>query len=874
MSDSLELVHKWSHTYSILSTCAFPHKKLLFAGTQDSKILVFDTVTYNLIKILHLGQSIEVNTRSSVLCLDKSKDENSLFSAGADSLVRIWSIGEVTNTVDTDVEVNELVTIYSVTDIGDIFSIRFIDSLETLVFGCQNASLLYLDNVFKRLKGVLSSAESNANRLPHRRYNKFFDSNGPTGSASPFLPMESSIEKLSLDENLEILTNTILEIPSNNIVNYAHNGFIYSICELDSQFKDLLESDCSGCPPVKDATICEYIITGSGDGTTKIWVFVGDENNDVALYFCKMLDCEDSVLSQDVEFPFLYCGLGDGAVKIWDLSTNQSVSTLSTPVKSDIISLSVYNDCIYAANESGITLFQKGEVELINTHQGKILSSGIFERIGPNGKVYPNLLTGGNDGSLTLWNLSCLACGKDLNLTHLEENWSDSKQTQKVNTENMLNTLKDLTAFETVSQVTDGTSFGLSSRRCATYLQQLFATLGASQSRLLPISDSLNPAIVATFTGNEKNNDKRRILWYGHYDVIHPGDRDRWNTDPSILTCENGYMKGRGVSDNKGPLVSAIHSVAMLHKQNKLENDVVFLIEGNEEIGSPGFAEVCKKYKNIIGEQIDWIMLSNSTWVDTVHPCLNYGLRGVINARVTVYSDVPDSHSGVNGGILQEPTTDIIRIISKLQNDDDSIRIPNFYDNVKDIDQEELIRFSEISEMAEMEKNGSTEELIKNWTKPSLSLTTLCTSGPGNITVIPRSASIGMSIRLVPGQSVDSVKENLQQYVKDCFEKLSSSNHLKVKILNVAEPWLGDPKNDAYQILKEEITKAWNMQPLFVREGGSIPCIRTLERIFEAPAVQIPCGQSTDNCHLYNENLRIKNFSNMAEILYNVINRL
>lgn len=874
MSDSLELIHKWSHTYSILSTCAFPHKKLLFAGTQDSKILVFDTVTYNLIKVLHLGQSTEVNTRSSVLCLDKSKDENSLFSAGVDSLVRIWSVGEVTNDLDTDVEINELVTVYSVTDIGDIFSIKYIDSLETLVFGCQNASLLYLDNVFKRLKGILSSAESNANRLPHRRYNKFFDSKGPTGSASPPLPKESSVESISLDESINVLSNTILEIPSSNIVNYAHNGFIYSICELNSQFKDLLESDCSGCPPIKDAVASEYIITGSGDGTSKIWVFVADEDNNVGMYFCKMLDCGDSVLSQDVEFPFLYCGLGDGVVKIWDISTNQSVSTLVTPVQSDVISLSVYNDCIYAANESGITLFQKGEVELINTNQGKILSSGIFERIGPNGKVYPNLLTGGNDGSLTLWNLSCTVCGKDLALANLVERWTDSKQEQKVNTEDMLETLKELTSFETVSQITQSTNYGLSSRRCAAYLQQLFSSLGASQARLLPISDTLNPAIVATFRGKSSPGAKRRILWYGHYDVIDPGDRDRWNTDPFTLTCENGYMKGRGVSDNKGPLVSAIHSVSMLHKQNKLLNDVVFLVEGNEEIGSPQFSDICKKYKNIIGDKIDWIILSNSTWVDTIHPCLNYGLRGVINARVTVYSDVPDSHSGVNGGTLQEPTTDLIRIVSRLQDNDNKITIPGFYDNVKDINQEEIKRFSEISEVAEMEKNGSTEELIKNWTKPSLSITTLCTSGPGNITVIPRSASIGMSIRLVPGQSVDSVKSNLEEYIHDCFDKLSSSNNLKIEILNVAEPWLGDPKNEAYQILKEEITKAWNMQPLFVREGGSIPCIRTLERIFEASAVQIPCGQSTDNGHLYNENMRIKNLSNMAEILYNVFNRL
>lgn len=874
MPTPLELVHRWSHTYSILATCAFPHKKLLFAGTQDSKILVFDITTYNLIKVLHLGQSTEINTRSSVLCLDRSKDEKFLFSAGADSLVRIWAIGDVTKDSDVAVEVDELATVYSVTDIGDIFSLRYIDSLQTLVFGCQNASLLYLDNVFHRLDDIRKSQECNISRLPHKRYDKFFDSNGPTGSASPPPGSEeSSLAMVSMDEEMSSTPSAILEIPAENIVNYAHNGFIYSICELDTQFRDIFQQECADCKERPSQT-CQYIISGGGDGVCKIWAFDATAKGDVGMYFCKEMQCEDSVLSMDIEFPFLYCGLSDGIVKIMDLGTNQRVSTLSTKQKSDIICLSVYNDYVFAVNEEGITLFHKGQSEVINTNQGRMLSSGIFERIGLNGKVYPNLLTGGNDGSLTLWNIACSACGKDYNLAEVKAASVEPDLVQHVDTEQMLNTLKELISYETVSQVTSGSDYGLASRRCATYLQKLFSKLGASQARLLPVSDSHNPVVFAKFTGNSHNKKKHNILWYGHYDVIPPGDRERWNTDPFKMICENGYMKGRGISDNKGPLVGAIHTIGTLHQQNKLENDVVFLVEGSEEIGSPGFGDVCTRYKDIIGEKIDWILLSNSTWVDSVHPCLTYGLRGVINARVRVSSDVPDSHSGVSGGILQEPTLDLIKIISELQDTSGTINIPNFYSNLKDIDHEEYERFKQVSKVADLKRNSSTEELIKNWTKPSLSITTLSTSGPGNITVIPKVATMGLSIRLVPGQSVDEVKENLIAFLQDRFKMLSSKNHLDIEILNVAEPWLSDPKNIGYEILKEELTKAWDTEPLFVREGGSVPCIRTLERTFDAPAIQIPCGQSTDNGHLYNENMRIKNLSNMAEILYNAANRL
>lgn len=147
-----ELIHRWNHAFSILSIVAFPKKRLLFAGSQDSKILVFDLPTYNLIHTIRLGESQEeTHTRSSVLCLTGSEDENFLFSGGADSLVRIWSVGEKTIR-DDFLPVTEIATVYSVTDIGDIFSLAYLDSLETIVFGCQNASLLYVENLIQKIE--------------------------------------------------------------------------------------------------------------------------------------------------------------------------------------------------------------------------------------------------------------------------------------------------------------------------------------------------------------------------------------------------------------------------------------------------------------------------------------------------------------------------------------------------------------------------------------------------------------------------------------------------------------------------------------------------------------------------------------------------
>ncbi|KAL3235280.1 putative di- and tripeptidase DUG2 [Nakaseomyces bracarensis] len=871
MSAHSELIHKWSHTYSILSILPFPKKRLLFAGTQDSKILVFDLPAYNLISTIRLGDVSEenTNTRSSVLCLAKSENEEYLFSAGADSLVRVWNVS--TTKSHEYVNLEEVATIYSVTDIGDIFSVKYLDKFDAIVFGCQNASLLYLENIFERINAANDCSTTDIDKLPHRRYDKFFDSNGPNGTGANKLRYEDS--GATSDDNNDVQKNAILEIPSDNIIPYAHNGFIYSLIKLDPEFSVFFDNS-------KDNGAVEYIVSASGDGVNKVWKFSGVKDYVLMQPLDVELDNKDSVISQAVEFPFLYTGLSDGVINIWDLSTKQLVSTLRTKNEEDITSISVYHDHIFAIDESGINMIHENQAIHWNPNQGKILSSEIFEKTSTGHNLSINLLAGGNDGSLTLWDVSPLIeNGLSMRAPLLTSNSSDisyystKSSSTSINNEEMLDTLKDLIQFRTVSQSKTAAN-QMALRRCATYLQQLFNKLGASNCQLLPASNGGSPIVTACFKANASNASKKTLLWYGHYDVISAGDPLNWQTDPFTLTCENGYMKGRGVTDNKGPLVSAIYSVTNLYRLGKLGNDVVFLVEGNEECGSPGFAQVCREYKKMINSKIDWILLSNSTWVDETNPCLNYGLRGVINAKVSITSDAPDRHSGVDGGVHREPTSDLINVISKLQDSNGKVLIPNFYSTVKELEKDEYDRFKNIIEIADINSTTTADDLVTNWAKPSLSITSMKISGPGNVTVIPKTASIGLSIRLVPGQIVEEIREELFKYIKSNFDMLKTQNHLKIELLNEAEPWLGDPHNHAYSVLREELALAWEKDPLFVREGGSIPCLRTLEHIFEAPAVQIPCGQSTDNAHLNNENLRIKNWTKMAEILTSVLNRL
>jgi di- and tripeptidase len=458
--------------------------------------------------------------------------------------------------------------------------------------------------------------------------------------------------------------------------------------------------------------------------------------------------------------------------------------------------------------------------------------------------------------------------------------------------------------------------------------------------------DTLNPIVYARFKGSPKESKKRKkILFYGHYDVIAAeDDQGKWIADPFKLEGINGYLYGRGVSDNKGPILAALFAVADLVSEQTLDSDVIFLIEGEEESGSRGFERAVERNRDVIGD-VDWILLANSYWLDDEVPCLTYGLRGVIHATVQVESDHPDLHSGVDGsGLMDESLKDLVMLLAKLSGPHGRIEIPGFYDPILPITDAEKRRYAEIANTL-IHRNpalGDPETLIASlmhrWRDASLTIHRFKVSGPENSTIIPRMASAALSLRLVPNQDMAITKGLLIDFLEDNFKRLDTKNHLTITIEHEAEPWLGDPDNELFQTLEEAIADVWGpigegrkasisqgsaangaakpkaspmtsstltkgsdhtsvaspsgsaavaeststphthnpkpRKPLYIREGGSIPSIRFLEKQFNAPAAHLPCGQASDNAHLDNERLRLANLYNSREIFKRVFREL
>ena len=323
--------------------------------------------------------------------------------------------------------------------------------------------------------------------------------------------------------------------------------------------------------------------------------------------------------------------------------------------------------------------------------------------------------------------------------------------------------------------------------------------------------------VFARFRGKDKGPARgKTIMFYGHYDIVAAENREQtWYSNPFEMQGVNGYLYGRGVSDNKGPILAALYAAADIAAEQQLNSDIIFLVEGEEESGSRGFQEAIEKNKQIIGD-VDWILLANSYWLNDDIPCLTYGLRGVIRATIEVASERPDLHSGVDGSqLINEALKDLVALLAKLTGTNGEVNIPGFYDNIPAMTREEDAMYDAISKTLLLNNPnlGDAESLTASfkarWREPSLTIHRVENSGPANSTIISRVAKADLSLRLVPNQTTAAVKNELRKALEVAFDQLNSSNELTIKIEHQAEPWLGDPKNEIFQTLEKAVMEVW-----------------------------------------------------------------
>nr|XP_006121465.1 beta-Ala-His dipeptidase isoform X1 [Pelodiscus sinensis] len=408
----------------------------------------------------------------------------------------------------------------------------------------------------------------------------------------------------------------------------------------------------------------------------------------------------------------------------------------------------------------------------------------------------------------------------------------------------------------------------------AARLQALGATvelaqLGTSQ---LPDGQSLLlPPLILAELG--KDPQKPTVCFYGHLDVQPAKKEDGWETDPYTLTESDGNLYGRGASDNKGPVLAWINAVETF-KALKLDMPVnfKFIIEGLEEVGSPGLEKLIKDKNQLFFSDVDYIVISDNLWLSNRKPALTYGTRGSICFFVEVQGGERDLHSGTFGGIIHEPITDLIALLDSLVDISGRILIPGIYDDVSILTEEEKKLYESVEFDVEGHKNISgvkkflydnKEEILMNmWRYPSLSIHGIegAFHEPGIKTVIPIRVIGKFSIRLVPHMNISIVEHQVKQYLEDIFSKRSSPNKLMVSVPLSAVPWLADINNTLYTAAKGAIKTVFGQDPDMIRDGSTIPIARMFQNITKKSVMMFPIGDADAGEHSQNEKISRSNY--------------
>lgn len=397
---------------------------------------------------------------------------------------------------------------------------------------------------------------------------------------------------------------------------------------------------------------------------------------------------------------------------------------------------------------------------------------------------------------------------------------------------------------------------------CALKWQELLLKAGVDKAEVL--STRGNPVVYA-----EKIIDPALpvVLIYGHYDVMPAEPLDLWHSEPFKPEIRDGKIFARGADDDKGQ--SFMHYIAFkyLIERGKLPCNVKFLIEGEEEVGSPNLEEFCRANKEML--RCDTILVSDTSMLAADLPSITTGLRGLAYWQIEVTAAVRDLHSGIFGGAVANPINELCKILAQLSDENGRITVPGFYDNVEEVSEEERkliaqIPFDEQAYKDDLkieetfgEKGYSTIE--RTGIRPAMDICGIWGGyqGEGSKTVLPSKAFAKLSARLVPHQTYDEISK----LVADHILKIAPS-HVKVEVhhLHGAESYVCPIDSDGYRAAEAAYTKTFGKRPLPVRRGGSIGVVPVFEKVLGVKPILMGFGLESDAIHSPNENFPVEMF--------------
>ena len=396
-------------------------------------------------------------------------------------------------------------------------------------------------------------------------------------------------------------------------------------------------------------------------------------------------------------------------------------------------------------------------------------------------------------------------------------------------------------------------------QKCAEQWKKLLLEAGVDKAEILPTKG--NPVVFASKIIDSK---LPTVMVYGHYDVMPAEPLELSDSPPFEPEIRDGKVFARGADDDKGQSFLQAKAFEYLVNTNQLNCNVKFLIEGEEEIGSPSLEDFCKKNKKLL--DCDTILVSDTSMLAADMPSITTGLRGLAYWEIEVTSANRDLHSGIFGGAVANPINELARMLAQLTDKNGRITIPHFYDDVEEVSKKErnlikLIPFDEEEYKRNLnikyvygEKGYTTIE--RTGIRPTLDVCGIWGGymGEGSKTVLPSKAYAKLSARLVPNQKYEKIAKLVEKHLLKTAPK-----HIDIKVtrLHGAESYVCPIDSAEYKAAEKAYEKVFGIKPLPVRRGGSIGVVPVFEKVLGVKPILMGFGLESNAIHSPNENFRI-----------------
>ncbi len=402
-------------------------------------------------------------------------------------------------------------------------------------------------------------------------------------------------------------------------------------------------------------------------------------------------------------------------------------------------------------------------------------------------------------------------------------------------------------------------------RRCAEWTVDELQRIGLTTAHLEETPG--HPIVYAEWLGAE---GAPTLLFYGHYDVQPVDPLDLWHSPPFEATVRDGEIYARGAADDKGQIFMHFKAIeAHLKQSGRLPVNLKVILEGEEEVGSRNLDDYIRGHKAQLAADV--VVISDSPMFDRGVPSICYGLRGLAYYQIDVRGTTSDLHSGSFGGAVANPAFVLAQILAQAKDRSGRIKIPGFYDKVRELTAEERAEFARLpfNEKKYRKELGAPKlfgesgytTLERVWARPTFEVNGLLSgfTGEGAKTVIPAVAMAKVSMRLVPDQDSEEIGRLFEAWVAKVSPR---TVEVKLTRMHGGKPWMTSYDNPFVQAAARAIEKGFGERPVLNREGGSIPVVSTFQEELGLPCVLFGVGLPDENAHAPNEKLDLSNFHN------------